>query len=119
VEGVLRAADAALVPVEPAALPMRGMDQLAAYLAGDRRLRTTPLYAFLSKVDRRRGSHRRLADDLPAERPEVIGAIPYAVEVENMPEARAPLVTTAPGSRGATAYEDLWRALGEAGSGAT
>lgn len=111
VEGVLRAADLILVPVEPAALPMRSMDQLSAYLAGDRRLHDTPMVAFLSKVDRRRGSHRRLADELPAERDDIVGTIPYAVEVEEMPVRRKPLVDTAPSSRGARAYVDLWTAV--------
>jgi cellulose biosynthesis protein BcsQ len=111
VEGVLRAADLILVPVEPASLPMRGMDQLSAYLVGDRRLHDIPMLAFLSKVDRHRSSHRQLADELPRERRDIIGAIPYAVEVEEMPVRRAPLVTTAPRSRGARAYADLWRAV--------
>ena len=110
-EGVLRAADLLVVPVEPAPLPMRGLDQLSAYIEGDRRLRGTPLVAFLSKVDRRRGSHRRLAEELPRERSDVVGLIPYAVEVERMPERREPLVTTAPGSRGAVAYRELWDAI--------
>lgn len=113
IEGILRAADLILVPVEPAALPMRGMDQLSAYLAGDRRLQDTPMVAFLSKVDRRRGTHRRLAEELPTERDDIIGAIPYAVEVEEMPLKRKPLVQSAPGSRGARAYAELWRAVSQ------
>ncbi|MDH3225612.1 MAG: ParA family protein [Thermoleophilia bacterium] len=111
IEGVLRAADLILVPVEPAALPMRSMDQLGAYLAGDRRLQSTPMVAFLSKVDRRRGSHRRLADELLLERDDIIGAIPYAVEVEEMPMRREPLVAISPRSRGARAYAELWEAV--------
>jgi cellulose biosynthesis protein BcsQ len=113
IEGILRAADLILVPVEPAALPMRGMDQLSAYLAGDRRLQSIPMVAFLSKVDRRRATHRRLADELPNERDDIIGVIPYAVEVEEMPLKRKPLVESAPSSRGARAYADLWRAVSE------
>jgi len=113
IEGILRAADLILVPVEPAELPMRSTEHLAAYLAGDRRLRRAPMRAFLSKVDRRRRSHRDLADELPRQRSEVIGAIPYAVEVERMPESQRPLVDTAPRSRGAEAYGALWAAVRE------
>ena len=45
IDSVLRAADVVLVPVVPSVLPLRAYDQLAAYVAADRKVRKTGVFA--------------------------------------------------------------------------
>ena len=112
IDSALRATDVVLVPVIPSALPMRSFDQLASYLRADPRLRRADIHAFLSMVDRRKGAHRTLLDELPAERADVMDAwTPYSVDVEAMAVDRAPIVDARPRSAAADAFRALHREL--------
>jgi chromosome partitioning protein len=109
IDSALRAADLAIVPVVPAVLPMRCYDQLTAYMAGDKRLRTVRTAAFMSMVDRRKKTHAEMSGHLPRERDDVLTAvIPSAADVERMAEYREPVLVYAPDSPAAQAFADLW-----------
>jgi chromosome partitioning protein len=110
-ENVVRAANLLLVPLLPAPLSVRTLDQLEGFIAN---AKGTPpdVLAFLSMVDRRRGLHRRLAEELPDERPELAQtAIPVASAVEQMSVRRAPLVVWSPSNPASRAYRQLWQEI--------
>lgn len=106
-ENVFRAADLLLVPVVPAPLAVRTLDQLDQVLAErDLPVRTR---CFFSLVDGRRRVHRELMDQVLAERDDVLRtAVPEDPEVELMGEHRAPVAEFAPRSPAAAAYAELW-----------
>jgi chromosome partitioning protein len=110
-ENVVRAANLLLVPLLPAPLSVRTLDQLEGFIANAKG--TSPdVLAFLSMVDRRRGLHRRLAEELPDERPELARtAIPVASAVEQMSVRRAPLVVWSPSNPASQAYRQLWQEI--------
>jgi cellulose biosynthesis protein BcsQ len=104
-ESVFEAADALLVPIIPATLSSRTLEQLHSMLgsaAGPRVL------GFFSMADRRKKLHRELMDSLSAEYDILETVIPNSAEVERMGARRAALVDFAPKSRAARAYADLW-----------
>ena len=108
-ENVLRAADALLVPMLPAPLSLRMIDQLLAFVgkAGWPDLRVLP---FFSMVDRRRSLHRELVEDARARYPGILATeIPYWSEIERMTVRREPLPSFAPGGPAALVYATLWR----------
>lgn len=114
VESTLHAADAVLVPVVPAALAMRTVTQLQAYVTGEKGLRRTPVLPFLSMVDRRRSTHRRLVDDLGDDGDGLLPtAIPLSVDVEAIGTHRRPVSAYAPRSRAVDAYRSLWHDVSE------
>lgn len=108
-EAVFSLADLLLVPVLPAALSLRALEQVARHL--ERKGPTgVPVCAFLSMVDRRKRLHRdagwlRQASPFPF----LAAEIPYSVVVEEMGERRLPLPAYAPTSPPALAFEALWR----------
>jgi cellulose biosynthesis protein BcsQ len=106
-ENVFRAADLLLVPVIPAPLSVRTLDQLDGALA-ERDL-AVRARCFFSLVDGRRRVHRELMDQVLAERDDVLRtAIPEDPEVELMGEHRAPVAAFAPRCPAAAAYAELW-----------
>jgi chromosome partitioning protein len=108
-ENIVRAADLLLVPVLPAPLSVRTLDQLAGFVTGVKG-RSPAVLAYLSMVDRRRKLHRELADSLPAERPDLArAAIPVSSAVEQMGVRRAPVVAWSPHSPAGQAFTDLWQ----------
>lgn len=111
-ESMFGAVDALLVPVIPAALSLRTLELIDAFLAreGMTRLRTI---AFYSMVDRRKTLHRQLVDSRHDGR-FLFATIPYASDIERMAERRAPVAEYAPKSVAAAAYEALWHELGAA-----
>ena len=107
-ENVFQAADLLLVPLVPATLSVRTLEQLRSFLEG---IEQPPpdVLAFFSMVDRRKKLHRELVESLPAELPGVAGvAIPNASVVELMGVRREPVVTSAPRHQAAEAYAALW-----------
>jgi cellulose biosynthesis protein BcsQ len=107
-ESVFHAADTLLVPLIPSTLSLRTFDQLSNYVR-DEVERPPEIIAFFSMVDGRKKLHRQVVATLAAERPEVLPVgIPAATEVELMGEQRRPVVETAPTSRAARAYRELW-----------
>lgn len=103
-ENVFLAADTLLVPLVPATLSARTLDQLDD-VVGD-----AQVLVFFSMVDRRKRLHREVMERLRAERDDVLATpIPAAADVERMGARRAILDDFAPRGRAALAYADLWR----------
>jgi len=109
-EGVLRAADVLLVPLVPAPLSLRTLDQLRELLAESGG--TPPdVLGFFSMVDRRKTLHRETVENVPRERADVHAiCIPAASVVEQMSVRREALGSFAPDSPAALAYGELWAA---------
>src|SRR4051794_3716664 len=90
-ENVVRACHLLLVPLIPAVLSIRTVDQLTDFVDGLPG-RTPQVMAFLSMVDRRKKAHRELAERLPRERGFVVPeAIPNLAVIEQMGWHRAPV----------------------------
>lgn len=107
-ESVFEAADALLVPVIPATLSSRTLQQLGDVVGGGHAGRPQ-LLAFFSMVDKRKKLHRELVERLRAERADVLEAeIPSSAEVERMGAHRNVLYAFAPRGRAAAAYQALW-----------
>jgi cellulose biosynthesis protein BcsQ len=104
-ESVFEAADALLVPVIPAALPVRTFEGLAE-IVGER----PRLLAFLSMLDSTRPLHREISLRLRADHNgRLLGAaIPLSEDVERMGTERTVVSEFAPASRAALAYRALW-----------
>ena len=113
-ENVFQAADLLLVPLVPATLSVRTLEQLRGFL--ERVDQPAPdVLAFFSMVDRRKKLHRELVESLPRELPGMAEvAIPNASIVELMGLRREPVVTSAPGHKAAAAYGELWAQAREA-----
>ncbi|HEY0718841.1 MAG TPA: ParA family protein [Streptosporangiaceae bacterium] len=107
-ENVLHAADLILVPLIPATLSVRTLDQLTEFVAGFGGPRPGVL-AFFSMVDRRKRLHREIAAELPTRRGDVAPTtIPALAVIEQMAVERAPVPAFAPRSPATRAYRDLW-----------
>jgi len=108
-ENVLRAADALMVPMLPAPLSLRMLEQLLEFVerAGWPDLRILP---FFSMVDRRRSLHEEAIEGARAEFPGILKTeVPYWSDIERMTVRRAPLPSFAPSSPAALVYEALWQ----------
>lgn len=107
-ENVFQAADTLLVPLVPATLSARTLDQLIDVVAGD-----AQVLVFFSMVDARKRLHREVMESLRAEHPGVVlqTPIPAAADVERMGSKRAILDAFAPRGRAAAAYADLWEEI--------
>jgi cellulose biosynthesis protein BcsQ len=108
-ENVLRAADALVVPVVPAPLSLRMLDQLRDFIArtGWTDIRLLP---FFSMVDRRKSLHDAVISDARTRYPELLATeIPYWSDIERMTVRRAPLPAFAPASPAGRLYVQLWR----------
>jgi chromosome partitioning protein len=111
-ESMFEAADLVLVPIVPATLSSRTIDQLDAVVADVRDGHGPRVLAFFSMVDFRKKLHRQVMDRLRSERDDVLEtAIPTSVEVERMGVERDPIPIFAPRGRAAPAYEALWQEL--------
>jgi chromosome partitioning protein len=108
-ENVFEAADALLIPLLPAELSARTLDQIEDVAPpGVRRL------AFFSMVDSRKRMHREVMARFLAERPEMLRTvIPLAADVERMGQARAPLDEFAARGGAAVAFRELWKEIRE------
>jgi cellulose biosynthesis protein BcsQ len=103
-ESVFEAADALLVPVIPATLSSRTLDQLRL-VVGD----SAQVLAFFSMVDRRKRLHREVMEELSADGTDVLStAIPTSSVIERMGFERDVVASFARRSRAAVAYEELW-----------
>ena len=108
-ESVFEATDALVIPLLPASLSARTLDQIDQ-VAGDR----TQRLPFFSMVDSRKRMHRDVMDAFNAERPEMLrSAVPFAADVERMGLRRAPLEEFAPRGPAATAFRELWAEIRE------
>lgn len=111
-ESVFYTAHSLLVPVIPAMLSLRTLEQLQAFVKRKNRFGKLSILPFPAMVDRRRRLHCEIVDRLATTRPESLRtAIPYASEIERMAEQRAPLPVFAPRARATRAFIALWREL--------
>jgi len=107
-ENVLRAADALVVPVVPAPLSLRMLEQLDEFIAatGWTDIRILP---FFSMVDRRKSLHEDVIANARTRHPQILATeIPYWSDIERMTVRRAPLPALAPASPAARLYAALW-----------
>jgi chromosome partitioning protein len=124
-ESVFEAASVVLVPMIPAPLPARTLDQLEEFLRSDgkksspksggrrpnqRSKRDPKVLAFFSMVDHRRKLHREIVDGLIGSRSDVLSTeIPASTIFEQMGVRREPVEVYAAHSRAAQAYRALWQ----------
>jgi cellulose biosynthesis protein BcsQ len=102
-ENVFEVADALLVPIIPATLSSRTLEQLHQVLDKGPRV-----LGFFSMADRRKRMHREVMEEITREHDVLHTVIPTSADVERMGAERAALVDFAPRSRAARAYADLW-----------
>jgi chromosome partitioning protein len=115
-ENILHAVDTLLVPMIPATLSVRTLDQLVRFV-GDFDGRQPQVCSFFSMVDRRKRLHCDLVDRLGTQRQGILSTvIPALSIVEQMAEQRAPVTAFAPHSHAAQCYEALWREVNGAAS---
>ena len=110
-ESMFGAADLLLVPVIPATLSLRTLALIDDFLKREE-LTTLRVRAFYSMVDRRKALHRQLTD-ARHDGPFLFTTVPYASDVEQMAERRAPVAEYAPRSPAARAFGQLWSELAE------
>jgi chromosome partitioning protein len=107
-ENVMHASDTLLVPLIPATLSLRTLDQLTRFVADSQGSRPE-IVAFFSMADRRKRLHRDVIDAIPRDGTRVAETvIPALSIIEQMAERRAPVPAFAPTSRAALCYEQLW-----------
>jgi cellulose biosynthesis protein BcsQ len=110
-ENVLRAADALVVPVVPAPLSLRMLEQLDEFIAhtGWKDICILP---FFSMVDRRKSLHDDIIARGRTRHPGMLATeIPYWSDIERMSVRRAPLPAFAPASPAARLYANLWQEI--------
>jgi len=108
-ESVLRAADVLLVPLIPTTLSVRTLDQLTEFL-GELDGHRPEVLAFFSMIDRRKQLHLRIAEELPATRPDFATTIiPSVSAIERMSVERAPVTAFSPRSVASRQYGALWQ----------
>jgi len=108
-ESIMNAADLLLVPLIPATLSMRTFAQLDEFLTGFDG-RAPRVLGFFSMVDRRKRLHREVIATPPTTGRARVAttAIPALSIIERMAEVRAPVTASAPHSRAAMCYDELW-----------
>ena len=103
---ILRAADLAVVPLIPAVLSRRALDEIKDHV-GQKKGPKVTLAPVFSMVDRRRLLHRSALESQPG-----WPTIPMASAYEKMSEERAPIGTLFPRSSPAVeAVAELWRRI--------
>jgi cellulose biosynthesis protein BcsQ len=107
-ENVMHVADTLLVPLIPATLSLRTLDQLTRFVA-DSDGSHPEVVAFFSMADRRKRLHRDVIETIPRNGTRIADTvIPALSIIEQMAERRAPVPAFAPASRAAQCYEELW-----------
>lgn len=112
-EAVIVAADRLLVPVIPTTLSERTWMQLLDFLQ-QKNHDTDKLLPFFSMVQAQKSLHGKTQQDL---RERFVGflntSIPFAADIENMGETRAPVAIYAARRPAAKAYESLWQEVAQ------
>lgn len=113
-EAVFEAADGLLVPLIPTTLSLRTFKQLMAFRREKKLGRKLRVLAFFSQADQRKTIHRDIISTLAGTGREILATvIPNASDIEKMGLHQAPVVSFAPRSPAARAYEDLWEEITE------
>lgn len=106
-ESVFGATDALLVPVVPAVLASRTLQQLTRFL--DDLPAPPQVLPFLSMVNGRRKLQRQMVEDLAEEWPRLLAsAVPASAVIERMGSERAPVGVFAASSAAGRSYRELW-----------
>ncbi|MFL6724217.1 MAG: ParA family protein [Sphingomicrobium sp.] len=106
---ILRASDLVVVPVIPAALSRRALDEIKAHVAQKKGPKVI-LAPVFSMVDRRRALHRGALEEQPG-----WPVIPMASAYERMSEVRAPIGHLLPRSaQPVEAVAEVWRRIEKA-----
>jgi chromosome partitioning protein len=106
---ILRASDLAVVPVIPAALSRRALDEIKQHVAQKKGPKVI-LAPVFSMVDRRRALHRKALEEQPG-----WPVIPMASAYERMSEERAPVGQLLPRSaQPVEAVAEVWRRIEKA-----
>lgn len=109
----MHAADALVVPLLPAPLSARTLEQLFDFIAS-RHWPDVSVLPFFSMVDRRRALHKETVADLRNRYPTILRTeVPYGSEFERMAARRAPIESYAPASAAAGTYRSLWQEIDE------
>jgi cellulose biosynthesis protein BcsQ len=107
-ENVLRAADAAVIPLLPTPLSVRTLEPLRDFVT-EQGWNDLLLLPFFSMVDVRRSLHHELIASTRKQFPMFLKTeVPYWSEIERMSFRRAPLPAIAPSSEAAQIYVALW-----------
>ena len=107
-EAIFQLADGLLVPVIPTTLSVRTLEQVLAFLA-KQSYRRPAVYPVFSMLDRRKSLHHEITQRLWAEIPSFLRTpIPNSSTIERMGVHCAPVVSYAPTSEAARAYQELW-----------
>ena len=110
-ENVLRAADAIVVPMLPAPLSLRMLEQLQGFVTAEG-WSDLAILPFFSMVDRRRSLHEQVIAEARNRFPSILACeVPYWSEIERMSVRRAPLPAFAPRSPAAEIYVALWKEI--------
>ena len=108
-EGVLRAVDRILVPVEPSVLSIRAYEQIRAQFDWAKKSQRLP---FVTMIDRRKPAHLRWVKSGLEDFPEILRTfVAYSASAERMLELRSPIVEQQPTVPLARNYQALWQAL--------
>ena len=107
-ENVLRAADAVVVPLIPAPLSVRMLDQLPEFVAANGGSDIQFLTSF-SMVDHRKSLHAQVISNARLRHPTILATeVPYWSDIERMTVRRAPLPAFASRSAAAQVCIALW-----------
>jgi chromosome partitioning protein len=110
-ENVLRAADAAVVPLLPTPLSLRMLLQLRDFVAASG-WSDLALIPFFSMVDRRKSLHLDVIASTREQFPELLATeVPYSSEIERMSLRRAPIPAYSPRGAVGQVYSALWREI--------
>jgi chromosome partitioning protein len=106
-ENVFRASDLILVPVIPTTLSQRTLEQLTEFFRKEE-LPVERIAPFFSMVQAQKRMHQDTMEAMRQQMPAFLWTtIPFSADVENMGEARKPVLVSAPARPAALAYEAL------------
>lgn len=108
-EGVLRAVDRILVPVQPSQLSIRAYDDIRQHLSWSKAKQWLP---FVSMIDKRKPGHVRWVQEEAKHYPELLPVVvAQSASAERMLEQRSPVVHSQPDVPLARNFAALWRAI--------
>jgi cellulose biosynthesis protein BcsQ len=105
-EAVFSATDLIVVPVIPAPLSLRGLDQVSEFV--DEHHSGLPVLAVLSMVDRRKVLHRQMLERVKGDPRFSVAAVPLSSSVERMGLEQIPAVLASPRNLAAKSLNQLW-----------
>ena len=105
-EAVVTASDLLVVPVIPAPLSIRSLDQLSDFVEEHRD--GLPTLAVLSMVDRRKVLHRQMIESVKGDRRFALSVVPLSSSVERMGLEQVPAVIASPQNLSAKSFRQLW-----------